>query len=67
MRSDEVKTANLNRELILRVLTKMKGSRQCRIKKRAFEMVNTIACLYDYENNPVERENLRIQKDGKIE
>lgn len=36
-------------------------------EKRAFEMVNTTACLYDYENNPAERENLRIQKDRKIE
>lgn len=30
-------------------------------------MVNATACLYDYENNPAERENLRIQKDRKIE
>lgn len=55
IRSGEVKTANADRGLIPKFLTKMKDSRECRIK-RVFEMVNTIACLYDCGNNPVERE-----------
>ena len=49
-----------------KIFNKNEGLQRIWNQKRFSEVVSTTACMYDDENSPVERENMKIQKDGKV-